>query len=205
MNAHRPAGQVRIIGGRLRGSKLPVPDLPGLRPSGDRARETLFNWLQGEIAGARVLDLFAGSGVLGLEAASRGAAEVWLVERDPAQARSLAASVARLHAGTVQVACADALAWLSTRSERFDLAFLDPPFGTQLLAPAVAALLPRLAPQAWVHVEVPRDAAFTAPPHWRLHREGATREARHLLLRAETPDPAATLAGSLPGAGNDQA
>lgn len=205
MNTRSPPGQVRIIGGRLRGSKLPVPDLPGLRPSGDRARETLFNWLQGELGGARVLDLFAGSGVLGLEAASRGAAQVWLVERDPAQARSLADSVARLHADSVQVACADALAWLPARSECFDLAFLDPPFGSQLLAPAVAALAPRLAPRAWVYVELPRGEEFAAPPHWRLHREGATREARHLLLRAETEHPAATLAGSLPGAGNDQA
>lgn len=205
MNARPPPGQVRIIGGRLRGSKLPVPDLPGLRPSGDRARETLFNWLQGELGGVRVLDLFAGSGVLGLEAASRGAAEVWLVERDPRQARSLAESVARLHADTVQVACADAVTWLATRTERFDLAFLDPPFDSQLLAPAMAALAPRLAPRAWVYVELPRGAAFAAPPHWRLHREGATREARHLLLRAETPDPAVTLAGSHTGAGTDQA
>lgn len=205
MNTRQPAGQVRIIGGRLRGSKLPVPDLPGLRPTGDRARETLFNWLQGDVAGARVVDLFAGSGVLGLESASRGAAEVWLVERDAAQARSLGESVARLKADTVQVACADALAWLASRSERFDLAFLDPPFGGQLLAPALAALAPRLARQAWVYVEMPREADFVPPPHWRLHRELATREARHLLLRAETPDAAATLAGSLTGAGNDQA
>ena len=111
-----PPGQVRIIGGRLRGSKLPVPSLPGLRPSSDRARETLFNWLQGEVAGARVLDLFAGSGALGFEAASRGAAEVWLVERDAGQARSLAGSASRLRADGVHVACADALRWPNSTS-----------------------------------------------------------------------------------------
>lgn len=199
-----PPGQVRIIGGRLRGSKLPVPDLPGLRPSGDRARETLFNWLQGEVAGARVLDLFAGSGALGFEAASRGAAEVWLVERDAAQARSLAESAQRLHAQGVQVACADALRWLADGAQgRFDLAFVDPPFDAGLWQAAVAALQPRLAENAWVYVELAASAAFTAPPGWRLHREGGTREARHLLFQSGKRDPAATLAGSFPGAGTE--
>jgi 16S rRNA (guanine966-N2)-methyltransferase len=198
----RPPGSVRIIGGRLRGSKLPVPDQPGLRPSADRARETLFNWLQGELAGARVLDLFAGSGALGFEAASRGAAEVWLVERDPAQARSLGESAARLHADAVHVACADALRWLAQPpATGFDVAFLDPPFDAGLWQSAAAALQPHLADRAWVYVELAAAASFVPPPGWRLHREGGSREARHLLFRAEKRDPAATLAGSSPGAG----
>lgn len=200
---NRPVpGQVRIIGGHLRGSKLPVPDLPGLRPSGDRARETLFNWLQGETQGARVLDLFAGSGALGFEAASRGAAEVWLVERDPAQARSLGESATRLQASAVRVACADALRWLVELPRGpFDLAFLDPPFAAGLWDAAARALLPSLAPSAWVYVELAANAGFQPPAGWRLHREAGGREARHLLFRAEKHDPAATLADSLPGAG----
>ncbi len=197
-----PPGKVRIIGGRLRGSKLPVPDLGGLRPSADRARETLFNWLQGELAGAKVLDLFAGSGALGFEAFSRGAAEVWLVERDAAQARSLGESAARLRADGVHVACADALRWLAQPPVTgFDAAFLDPPFDAGLWQAAAAALQPHLADRAWVYVELAAQAGFVPPPGWRLHREGGSREARHLLFRAEKPDPAATLAGSSPGAG----
>ena len=89
-------GHVRVIAGSLRGSKLPVADLPGLRPTGDRARETLFNWLQNEIAGRQVLDAFAGSGALGFEAASRGAADVLLLERDARLANSLRESATRL-------------------------------------------------------------------------------------------------------------
>ena len=92
-------GSVRIIGGRWRGTRLPVPDRPGLRPTSDRARETLFNWLQPVLPGARVLDLFAGSGALGLEALSRGAREALLVERDPGLVQALHATVERLHAG----------------------------------------------------------------------------------------------------------
>ena len=101
MKPRQPAaavGQVRIIGGKWRNTKLPVPLSPGLRPSSDRVRETLFNWLMSRLGGARVLDLFAGSGALGLEAVSRGAAQATLVERDAALSRQLRESVARLGA-----------------------------------------------------------------------------------------------------------
>ena len=181
----KPApGHVRIIAGSLRGSKLPVAARPGLRPTSDRARETLFNWLQQEVAGRRVLDLFAGSGALGFEAASRGAAEVQLVERDAQLASSLRESALRLHAAAVRVDCAEALSWLARKPDRaFDLVFLDPPFAAGLHAPAAAALAPWLAPRAWVYVEEGRDGAFVPPPGWRLHREGGTREARHRLFR----------------------
>lgn len=178
-------GQVRVIAGTLRGSKLPVADLPGLRPTGERARETLFNWLQGEVAGKRALDLFAGSGALGFEAASRGAASVVLVERDARQAASLRDSATRLHAEAVVVECADALAWLARTPEpRFELAFLDPPFDSGLHAAAARALLTWLAPRAWVYVELGKATEFAPPAGWQLHREGATREARQLLFRA---------------------
>jgi 16S rRNA (guanine966-N2)-methyltransferase len=157
-------------------------------------RETLFNWLQGEIPGRRVLDLFAGSGALGFEAASRGAAEVLLVEKDAQLAASLRDSVERLHAEVVRVECADALGWLGRAPDRsFDLAFLDPPFQAGLHAAAAQALQPWLAPDAWVYVEQGADAAFTAPAGWRLHREGATREARQRLYRVASPG-AGTLA-----------
>jgi 16S rRNA (guanine966-N2)-methyltransferase len=181
---NRPPGQVRIIAGALRGSKLPVAQAPGLRPTSDRARETLFNWLQGELPGRRVLDLFAGSGALGFEAASRGAAAVTLVERDPALAQSLRESAQRLHAEAVRVECADALGWLArSPDQRFDLAFLDPPFQAGLHAAAVSALAPWLAPRAWVYLELGSDTQFTPPAGWDLHRQGGSRQARHLLFR----------------------
>jgi 16S rRNA (guanine966-N2)-methyltransferase len=182
----RPPGHVRIIAGSLRGSKLPVAERPGLRPTSDRARETLFNWLQQEVAGRNVLDLFAGSGALGFEAASRGAGDVVLVERDAQLAASLRDSAQRLQAGQVRVECADALAWLARSPDRaFDLVFLDPPFGAGLLAAVAQPRAPWLAPQAWVYVEHGAEAAFLPPPGWRLHREGGTREARHRLFRVE--------------------
>jgi 16S rRNA (guanine966-N2)-methyltransferase len=199
------AGQVRIIAGSLRGSRLPVPDLAGLRPTSDRARETLFNWLQGELAGRRVLDLFAGSGALGFEAASRGAAEVWLVERDSRQAQSLVETSTRLKTEGVHVVCADGLAWLGQGGASFDLAFLDPPFSAGLWQAAAQALQPRLAPQASVYVEIAQRESFEPPAGWTLYRQGETREVRQLLFRTESLGPAATLAGSSPGAGIEQA
>lgn len=193
----RPPGHVRIIAGHLRGSKLPVPERPGLRPSSDRVRETLFNWLQPALRGARVLDLFAGTGALGIEAASRGAADVVLVERDPGLAEGLRATVARLKAGAVRVEAADALAWLARpAAPRFDLAFVDPPFGAGLHVPALAALAPWLAPGALVYVEDAADATPSWPRDWTVHREGRTRDVRFTLLRRGDGPPgggAATL------------
>jgi len=203
---NRLPGHVRVIGGSLRGSKLPVADVPGLRPTGDRARETLFNWLQGEVSGRHALDLFAGAGALGFEAASRGAASVLLVERDARLAASLRESATRLHAEAVQVECADALQWLARAAQpRFDLVFLDPPFQAGLHAAAARALQPWLAARAWVYVELGKDTEFLPPADWRLHREMATREARHLLFRAESPAGAGTLASSLPAPGSPSA
>lgn len=178
-------GHVRIIGGRWRGTRLPVVDAPGLRPSSDRVRETLFNWLQHEIAGARCLDLFAGSGVLGLEAASRGAARVQLIERDPALCASLRQVVSRLDADdTVRVDCADAIAWLARAPDRqFEVVFVDPPFAADLWTRVGAALLPWLAPHAWVYVESARDAVPVMPATWLPHRHGDTRDVGYTLYR----------------------
>ena len=188
--AAAPTGTVRIVGGHWRGTRLPVADRDGLRPTADRVRETLFNWLQPMLPGARVLDLFAGTGALGLEAVSRGAREAVLVERDPALAASLRAVVARLPDGDrVRVANEDALAWLRRSDARFDLAFIDPPFAAGLWAPVLAALPERLADAAWLYVESPADAAPDPGAGWRLHREGRTRDVRYALYRRD-PDPA---------------
>ncbi|KFN44940.1 16S rRNA (guanine(966)-N(2))-methyltransferase RsmD [Arenimonas oryziterrae] len=190
----RPPGQVRIIAGTLRGSKLPVPDRPGLRPTGDRVRETLFNWLQQRIAGRRVLDLFAGTGALGFEAASRGAGEVVMVERDPVLADALRASAKRLHCEDLRIETADALAWLATpASARFDLVFLDPPFDAGLWDTAARALTPWLAESAQVYVERPPAADVQLPSHWQLLREGRTRDVHYALYATENRQAAATL------------
>ncbi|MEH6421936.1 16S rRNA (guanine(966)-N(2))-methyltransferase RsmD [Pseudomonas sp. CGJS7] len=188
--ASAAAGKVRIIGGRWRGTRLEVADAPGLRPTSDRVRETLFNWLLPALPGARVLDLFAGSGALGLEALSRGAASAVLVEREPALAAQLRALTARLQGGEgAQVVQADALSWLATQpptgegAPGFDLAFVDPPFAAGLWDAVWPLLLPRLAPSAWLYVEAPIDAAIALPPPWAPHREGATREVRYALYR----------------------
>jgi 16S rRNA (guanine966-N2)-methyltransferase len=187
-------GNIRIIGGRWRGTRLAVADAPGLRPTSDRVRETLFNWLMPMLPGARVLDLFAGSGALGLEAVSRGANGALLVERDPALAQSLRQACERLQAEAVQVIQADALQWLRVPVHgRFDLVFLDPPFDAGLWREALASLPPWLADDAWLYLESPAAAGVTPGPDWSLHREGRTREARHALYRRAIP-AAVTLA-----------
>lgn len=166
-----PPREVRLIGGTWKRSKLPVADRPGLRPTPDRVRETLFNWLGADLTGWRVLDAFAGSGALGFEAASRGAAEVLLLERDPALVRSLAASKARLQAARLQVEAADAIAWMRRAAPaRFELVLLDPPFDAGLSLPAVAAAQPLLVPGGWLYLEAAQPLE-PCPPGLRLHRE----------------------------------
>lgn len=180
------SGTVRIIGGHWRGTKLPVADVTGLRPTSGRVRETLFNWLQPILPGARVLDLFAGSGALGLEAVSRGAREAVLVERDPALAANLRQIAARLPDGDrVQVVCADALAWLRDAPGTFDLAFVDPPFAANLWRPALDAVTARLVGDAWLYVEAPHEADATPGAGWLPHREGRTRDVRYAVYRRD--------------------
>lgn len=183
--ANHAKGQVRIIGGKWRNTRLPVEDAPGLRPTSDRARETLFNWLQPMLPGARVLDLFAGSGALGLEALSRGAKEAVLVERDRRRCECLRAVAGRLEGGgAARIVHADALAFLrAPTGERFDLAFVDPPFDDGLWDAAIAHLDPWLGEAAWLYVESPLRRSMHPPEGWCLHREGATRHARHALYR----------------------
>ena len=186
--AARPPGVVRIIGGQWRGTRLAVPERAGLRPTADRVRETLFNWLMPKLPGARVLDVFAGTGALGLEAVSRGAASAVLVERDPALAAAIRAVAGRLPGGErVEVVNADAVAWLRTPPPApapVDLVFLDPPFDAGLWAQALEALAPWLAPDAWLYLEAPLDAAAAPDPAaWAEHRAGETRDVRYSLYR----------------------
>ncbi|GAB3357810.1 16S rRNA (guanine(966)-N(2))-methyltransferase RsmD [Lysobacter tyrosinilyticus] len=199
-------GKIRIIGGRWRGTRLDVPDAPGLRPTSDRVRETLFNWLQPALPGARVLDLFAGSGALGLEALSRGAGSAVLVERDTKLAAALRTIAARLQGGeAANVVQADALAWLRDQPDgSFDLAFVDPPFDANFWGSVLPVLTTKLSANGWLYVESPHAAEAAPPPEWALHREGNTREVRYALYRrrAETavhPGTAATLASNPAG------
>jgi len=190
----RTEGHVRIVGGRWRGTKLRVLDRPGLRPSADRVRETLFNWLMPVLPGARVLDLFAGTGALGLEALSRGAASAVLVEHDREAAALLRETLGRLQGGEAgQVVQGDAMAWLHAQPEgAFDGAFVDPPFDANLWGGVLPALLPRLSRDAWLYVEAPATDDAAPPPGWRLNREGRTREVRYALYRRAPADPPAT-------------
>lgn len=154
---------MRLIGGRFKRSKLPVPDAPGLRPTPDRVRETLFNWLGQDLSGWRVLDAFAGSGALGFEAASRGAVAVTLLENDARLVSGLQAVRQRLGAEAVTVLRADARAWLARAPQRgFELVLLDPPFDAGLAAPALAAAAPLLAERGFVYLET--AATETALP-----------------------------------------
>ena len=146
---------MRIIAGQWKRSKLKVMLRPGLRPTPDRVRETIFNWLGTDLSGYRVLDAFAGSGALGFEAASRGATDVWLLDQDPGVVRELLAAHARLHASAgIRIHRADVMAWMGRQPvHRFDLIFLDPPFDSQLVGAAAAAAAHLLAPAGLLLVE----------------------------------------------------
>jgi 16S rRNA (guanine966-N2)-methyltransferase len=189
-----PPHAVRLIGGQWKRSKLPVADRPGLRPTPDRVRETLFNWLGQDLTGWRVLDAFAGSGALGFEAASRGAATVLLLERDPMLVASLDASRRRLGAATLQVQQADAMQWMARAAPgHFDLVLLDPPFDAGLAAAAASAAAPLLDEGGFLYVESGRalDTLPAGLQAWRSARAGAV--SVQLFRRA-----AATLAPTRP-------
>jgi 16S rRNA (guanine966-N2)-methyltransferase len=182
--------EVRIIGGQWKRSKLPVPDAPGLRPTPDRVRETLFNWLGHNLEGWRCLDAFAGSGALGFEAASRGAAEVTLIERDGKLARGLHAVQQRLKADTVRIETADALAWMvRSAPERFDLVFIDPPFDADLFVPALKAAARVMVPGGFIYLEADRsfdNAPTLAELGLSVHRQGKAGAVHyHLIQRSE--------------------
>ena len=179
---------MRLIGGALKRSKLPVADRPGLRPTPDRVRETLFNWLGTDLTGWRVLDAFAGSGALGFEAASRGAPEVLLLERDAALVASLRASQARLKVATLRIEATDALTWMARCAPaRFDLVLLDPPFDAGLQPAALAAAAPLLADGGCLYLESPAPLAEAEmPAGFALLRHGRAGLVHYHLLRRST-------------------
>ena len=178
---------VRIIGGGWRGRRVQFPDSPGLRPTPDRVRETLFNWLQQSIAGTRCLDLFAGSGALGIEALSRGAREVVFVEQAREPARALSAELERLGGSSrAQVIETAAQRFLAAPGEPFDGIFLDPPYGRGYLPECVAAIEAGgwIKAGGWVYLESERGAGIPpVPPHWDLVKSKSAGEVGYHLAR----------------------
>jgi 16S rRNA (guanine966-N2)-methyltransferase len=178
--------RLRIIAGNWRGSRLDFPQLAAIRPTPDRVRETLFNWLAGRLNGARCLDLFAGSGALGLEALSRGAAEVVFVERDPRIGRYLRESLQRFDCDRGDVVVGSAWDYLRGRGRPFQVVFLDPPFGERLAERALFELHASglLASDALVYVETPiEESPPELPPGWQLLRQGRAGQVGYHLAR----------------------
>lgn len=190
MNRKAPglSNTVRIIGGKWRGKKLRFPDIAGLRPTPDRIRETVFNWLQFELQGARVLDLFAGSGAFGLEALSRGAAYAVFVEKDAAAVKQLNTHILELRIENAHVEHCEANRYLQDDAEQpFDIVFLDPPYDQQLLQPCMADLENKnfLTDHAYIYIEAESTLkTLPLPQNWRLHRSKHSGQVSyHLAIR----------------------
>lgn len=185
------SNQLRIIGGVWRGRKLSFPDVDGLRPTGDRIRETLFNWLAPDIQGAHCLDLFAGSGALGLEALSRGAQSSLLLEKHAAAAQQLNSNLQLLQADNSRVEQVDSLQWLTQQQppHPFHIVFIDPPFALDLWQPISAALEAHhwLSDDAIIYLEAPRDAQLQLPANWQLHRDKQAGQVSFRLYHRQVP------------------
>lgn len=181
--AHGASNRVRIIGGQYRRRLLDFPDSAGLRPTPDRVRETVFNWLGQDLPGFACLDLFAGSGALGFEAASRGAARVVMVERDRAALGALEKNRATLGAEHVEIVHADALAWIAASREAFDVVFVDPPFDSGLASVALPSVVERLQPGGVIYVE--QGTEVEPPRGFIIHRQGRAGRSHFALLVRE--------------------
>lgn len=183
--AHGGQGQLRIIGGQWRSRRFAFPDGPGLRPTPDRVRETLFNWLAPYVEGAHVLDPFAGSGALLLEALSRGAASGLACDLNPASVASLRGHLATLQCSNGEIQLGDALQLLTRPApRRFDIVLLDPPFHKDLLQGACTLLETQgwLADDAWIYTESETaPSTLGLPGNWRLHREKHTGQVHYAL------------------------
>jgi 16S rRNA (guanine966-N2)-methyltransferase len=181
--------QLRIIAGLWRGRKLNFPDVEGLRPTGDRIRETLFNWLAPEIQGSRCLDLFAGSGALGIEALSRGAIISVMVERDAKAAAQLKSNLDTLKTEAGRVIVADALGLLQkgNADAPYHIVFIDPPFQLNLWQAVIEALEAGnwLADNATIYIESGRENEFSPPINWQLHRDKHTGAVSYRLFYRE--------------------
>ncbi len=181
------AGKLRIIGGKWRSRLLPVVNLPGLRPTTDRVRETLFNWLQGDVGDAHCLDVFAGSGALSFEAASRGAASVTLLENQKKAVQVLSDNIKTLNAENMQLLHCDAINWLSlTPPKKFDIVFIDPPFASDYL-PQVCKQLEAshfLSAHACIYLEMDsKDALPELPANWHLVKQKKAGQVSYYLVR----------------------
>jgi 16S rRNA (guanine966-N2)-methyltransferase len=193
---------VRIIGGDWRGRRLQVADVPGLRPSGDRCRETLFNWLQPWTLAADCADLFAGTGALGFEAASRGAASVLMIEKHPRAQEVLRQSIEQLQAVQVTLHCGGAMSMIEDfKADSFDIVFVDPPFDSNL----AGLVLERLDKTGcvrrggFVYIETPVQKGISPLPGWRLWRDQEIGEVRMQLFRRQNLEDERLL----PGDGSD--
>ena len=184
MRTRATRNQFRVIGGRWRGRKLSFADRPDLRPTPDRVRETLFNWLQPIVGGARCADLFAGTGALGVEALSRGAAGVAFVEKDRQAAATLGDNLAALGASAGQVVRADAFDWLARCTGALDIVFADPPFRSDSLPRLCTLLAERdlLARGGRLYVEFDRARRFAPPPPWETLKSGTAGQVAYALL-----------------------
>jgi 16S rRNA (guanine966-N2)-methyltransferase len=173
-NTIRSLGSVRIIGGQWRGQKLLVHTSDGLRPTGDRVRETLFNWLSADLYDAHCLDLFAGSGALGFEALSHGARQVTMLELNPMIAQQLIANKQRLNSGSAIVENTDSLQWLHRyQGDAFTIIFVDPPFAAQLWDEILIALANSSAVNSasYIYIEYPKNHLINLPTSWQWHRQ----------------------------------
>ncbi|MGM8851549.1 16S rRNA (guanine(966)-N(2))-methyltransferase RsmD [Salinicola halophyticus] len=184
MSSHRGPGQLRLIGGEFRRRKLAIAQSPGLRPTPDRVRETLFNWLAFDVGGKQVLDLYAGTGALGLEALSRGASQASFVESSAVVADALEANIELLGANG-RVHRSDAQRFLDGTPTAFDLVFLDPPFRLGLAARTCQRLEADgwLAARAMIYVETEHELEWQPPDGWQLHREIVAGESHGRLFR----------------------
>lgn len=187
MSRQIKAGKLRIIGGEWRSRILPVVDLAGLRPTTDRVRETLFNWLQNDVPGARCIDLFAGSGALGFEAASRGATSVLMLELQNQAVKTLSDNIQALKAENIKLLQQDAIRWLKSASvDKFDVVFLDPPFDSDYLAQACELLEQQqhLSEFACIYIEMDSKQSLSdLPASWTLVRQKKAGQVSYYLAR----------------------
>ncbi|MEW5755576.1 MAG: 16S rRNA (guanine(966)-N(2))-methyltransferase RsmD [Pseudomonadota bacterium] len=191
MKNRKSSNSLRIIGGEWRGRRLSFPDAEGLRPTPDRVRETLFNWLQPVIRGARCLDAFAGSGALGLEALSRGAAQVTLLDSAPKVIAQLRENLALLKCTHAELHCASALSYLDRPAHQtYHVVFLDPPYHKNLLAPAAQLLEERgwLAPEALIYIEAEQTLTpLPIPANWAIVRNKQAGQVSYSLIQRQSP------------------
>jgi 16S rRNA (guanine966-N2)-methyltransferase len=190
----KSTGKIRIIAGKYRGRKLPVLMAEGLRPTTDRVKETLFNWLMPYLSNANCLDCFAGSGGLGFEALSRGAAHVTLVELNKAAAQQLSANKTLLKTENIAVCNTDVLSFLNLESTNtnkvfYDLVFLDPPFHQQLVEHTAKRLNHKLSDQALIYVEMEANSNQELPNNWHLLKQKVTGQVAYRLYQYHSSNP----------------